>query len=234
MGGSFSEPATLIDLGHDTRKLYTQTSVQERIGWSLAGYKIEELVAGLCHVGDALLASRVFCHRCLLKGLRKLWPSDVGTNLEEFGSTVKFLQVRVDALPNGAFTVMPAAQNLQFVQGLCNEPEVAKCVPFVDKGSQDYFQIKSWLWGRLITFEKLAGGRMENAMVATSALLAEALLLGWPVAWVGRCLRTLPRSDSSNFTKVLRKLGHMIKSQMPSQPYVFLHDKLSHISSQLN
>ena len=59
MGGSVSEPATSIDLGEDTRLLYTDRSTQLRVGLAYGEHPMPSLVQGVQHVDDALLCSRL-------------------------------------------------------------------------------------------------------------------------------------------------------------------------------
>ena len=95
MGGSFSEPATLIDLNHDILKLQYSGSKQREVGWDLDGFSPNQLVAGWLYVDDALVGSKIYCSQCPFEGIQRLWPSDVGTTLEESGHDVTFLQARV-------------------------------------------------------------------------------------------------------------------------------------------
>ena len=88
MGGSFSQPAILVNLGHDIRTYCKPTSKQQQVGWVLDCFSPTQLIAGILHVDDALVASGVLCYKCLVKGMKRLWPSDVGTSLEEHGSTI--------------------------------------------------------------------------------------------------------------------------------------------------
>ena len=63
MGGSLSEPATLIDLGMEVEKWHTDPAKRQEIGWfcpSRPALKPGQLVAGLQHVDDTLLISRIF------------------------------------------------------------------------------------------------------------------------------------------------------------------------------
>ena len=92
MGGSFSEPATLIDLQDDVRQLYTKKQTAVRCGWWHSQYCTSKIVNGLQHVDDALLMSACICDNCLEQGLKKLWPSDVGVSTEEKGDEIRFLQ----------------------------------------------------------------------------------------------------------------------------------------------
>ena len=87
MGGSFSEPATLVDLGESVYRLYTDGgNTARRVGWALDKARPDQLVQGLQHVDGAAIFSEVFCSECLLRGPQKLWPRDVGVSLEETGT----------------------------------------------------------------------------------------------------------------------------------------------------
>lgn len=92
MGGSFSEPATLLDLGEDVFRLYTEhRPTITRTGWSYGNYSMSEIIQGVQHVDDAIIMSCIWCSDCLLEGVQKLWSDDVGTTLEETGNNITFL-----------------------------------------------------------------------------------------------------------------------------------------------
>ena len=65
MGGSFSEPATCVDLGVSIAEFYSDIEAPKRC-------------AGVLHVDDGLLLSTVWCEKCVFEGVAKIWPADVG------------------------------------------------------------------------------------------------------------------------------------------------------------
>ena len=85
MGGSYSEPATLGDLGTRVNKLYENKKFAKYIGFYVEGYSVDETIQGAQVVDDVLLASRLLCANCMLDGMKKLWPRDVGVSKEEEG-----------------------------------------------------------------------------------------------------------------------------------------------------
>ena len=62
MGGSMSEPTTLIDLGEDVYQFRKLGSKQAHCSFGLPGYSIEDLLQGLLYVDDCFT-----CFRCLLR-----------------------------------------------------------------------------------------------------------------------------------------------------------------------
>ena len=86
-------------------------------------------------------------------------------------------------------------------------PAMSRLAPFMGTGHQNYKMLKQFLWGRFVTFDKLAGGRPPNAAVASAALLLEAFLVDCPVLWITRAMQKLPRRHRSNYTNALRKLA---------------------------
>ena len=122
MGGALSEPATLVDLGECTRGLYVGGPEAAASGWARPGFATQELVAGLQHVGDAVLLSHVYCPDCLAAGLRKVWPQDVGATLEESGPRVRFLHSLLLVERGCELVVRPFVANSRFSRGLDASP----------------------------------------------------------------------------------------------------------------
>ena len=123
MGGSMSEPATLVDLGEDTRRLYVDPQVQRSSGLLYGTTPIGAIIQGLQHVDDALLMSKLWCGRCLLGALQRTWPTDCGTNLEEEGHTVRFLSAVISVGTDSSLCVRPHYVNARFARGLSSYPE---------------------------------------------------------------------------------------------------------------
>ena len=116
-GGGSSEPAALIGLGAELFNLYSNSPTQIKMGWAHQGFKLEELVTGISHVGDALVASRILCAECLHTGMKKLYPKDVGVSREGSGTLIRFLQV----VTNICGSVKPKPKK-------CDTPHGAKSV----------------------------------------------------------------------------------------------------------
>ena len=95
MGGSFSEPGTLVDLSEEIRLLDASSEKLVEVGWNFKGWKLDHLVSGLMHVDDAAVFSRIFCPRCLEQGMKRLRPQDVGISLGEIGPTVRMLHSHI-------------------------------------------------------------------------------------------------------------------------------------------
>ena len=68
MCGSFSEPATLNDLGHDTMHLDNDVDKQKRLGWYVPGVPFRKLIQACQHVDDSLVMSRIRCATCPFRG----------------------------------------------------------------------------------------------------------------------------------------------------------------------
>ena len=93
-GGS-SEPGTLVDLSEELRIIHQSRGALHNAGWLVGVLSLEETVTGVMQVDDTLVLSTIFCTACLERGMRKVWPPDVGISLEEVGPTVCMLQCHV-------------------------------------------------------------------------------------------------------------------------------------------
>ena len=86
-----SAAATCIDIEMDVASLAQGNATLKRVKWFVPSaplLKSSQLVAGFQHVDDALVCSKIFCEECLLNGVRKLWPEDVGVSLEGSGNSI--------------------------------------------------------------------------------------------------------------------------------------------------
>ena len=189
MGGSFSEPATLIDLGESVFRLYSDCGrIAARVGWHAPNGDVSHAIAGIQHVDDAVIASTIYCERCLLRGVQRLWPSDVGVSLEESGPRVRFLHVVLDIGPDLCVQVSPASPNADFAAGLSPYPAVSRLGPFLGFAVHDQRTLRAFVWGRVVAFHYAASGQPERGKSACIDLCAELLLLGWPQPWLGHAL----------------------------------------------
>ena len=91
MGGSYSEIGTSMDLNHSINKAANSRPRREEIGMQYKDLKFSQILGGLLHVDDALVASAIWCPECLESILKKLFPYDVGIEVEEKGFILRFL-----------------------------------------------------------------------------------------------------------------------------------------------
>jgi len=107
-GGSFSEPATMIDLGTDSIGFAMSFEVRASVGLQHGNLEADQILAGIVHVDDGLFGSYIYCSACISTGLQKLWPDDVGVNLGPVTHTMQHLRsyllphfISYDALASG-------------------------------------------------------------------------------------------------------------------------------------
>eukprot|EP00969_Alexandrium_andersonii_P298731 13206071-Alexandrium_andersonii.AAC.1 len=65
MGGSHSEPATLIDSSFFVDRLHRDHAALAQAGLQYGDLHAEQILAGMQHVDDLLVASCIFCDSCL-------------------------------------------------------------------------------------------------------------------------------------------------------------------------
>ena len=130
MGGSFSEPGTLVDLNEELRLVHQNVDKLKEVGWFFQGWKLENLVTGLMHVDDAVVFSKIFCHDCLETGMKKLWPEGVGISLEEVGPTVRMLHSYIHVIGD-TVQIRPFNPNTSFALGFCSEQKTARLGPYL-------------------------------------------------------------------------------------------------------
>ena len=137
-----SDAATCIDIEMDVASLAEGTATLKKVKWfipSAPSLKSYQLVAGFQHVDDALVASKICCEECLLNGVRKLWPEDVGVSLEGSGTNIPFLHVDVEIFnDNNVYPMLlvPAAPNRDFARGTDGYPSLSKLASFFHRDFQ--------------------------------------------------------------------------------------------------
>ena len=217
MGAAVSEPGTMVDLGHDVYRLYKHKKLAAAVGWSHKDFSTAELIQGICHVDDCVLFSAVFCFCCLYHGLRRLWPKDVGVTLEEHGPRLKFLQAElISNAHEKNVEVRPYSPNNDFALGISIFPKFARLAHYIkDPGIHNDVQtcklLRTFMWGRIITFDRLAEGNPERGQNAFIDLVAETLWLQWPYGFICSSLRSIPRRHRSRFMYVVRKFGKQLR-----------------------
>eukprot|EP00969_Alexandrium_andersonii_P116539 5151876-Alexandrium_andersonii.AAC.1 len=77
MGGPLSETATLVDLSRHIHEFYSDPRLGRRAGLAYGKLAPSAVLAGCCHVDDALALSGVLCTKCIEKGLERLLPRDL-------------------------------------------------------------------------------------------------------------------------------------------------------------
>ena len=179
------------------------------------------MVAGFQHVDDALVCSKIFCEECLLNGVRKLWPEDVGVSLEGSGSHIPFLHVDVEILnDNSLFPVLitPAAPNRDFARGLDAYPALSKLSPFFHREFQPPSILRNYFFCKLYGFDQVFEGRMTGVETHVAALVSEAILLHWPIRNISRLCLAFPQSVHSDFARLIRTLGKFLRCLILETP----------------
>jgi hypothetical protein len=211
MGGSFSEPATLVDLGEDIFWLYNSREKARDSGWKIKGIEMEQTVQGMLHVDDCLLLSQIWCPCCLEKGTKRVWPKDVGTSMEEIGPTIVFLSARISFGPGKSFILEPNFANFRFSLGLDDFPHLSRLGPFMGHQQHTSEHLRRYVWAKMLSFNHLIRGNAENGCAAFSFLVLEVLRLRWPVAMLASCILGLPRRHETTFTLVAKKVAHHLQ-----------------------
>ena len=219
MGGSFSEPAALLDLGTDVSAFYRQPKIQKQVGWHVPGFSPQQLIAGMQHVDDAFLASGVFCEHCLYEGTKRLWPKNVGTTLEESGSKIKFMATTIVFFPDNTFETYPTPVNLPFARGLADFPEISRLSKFLGFEIHTYNYFRQFLLGRIVNINLLSMGYLARSIFATAALFGEVYRLDWPRDWVVGVSISLPRHHFSQYTRAVVELARSVRAT--KQPITF-------------
>ena len=214
MGSSFSEPATLVDLGECIYRLYTDPAFALRIGWDCKGFRTEQVVQGLQHVDDAIVFSKILCVRCLMDGIEQLWPKDVGFSIEGEGPEVDFLAAKLcisSEASNFPVSISPKIVNLDFALHSGAHLAKSRFQRFLAFGLQTKKQLRALVLQRLCLCDRLTQGSIEGASTCVSELVGEIFRLGWPLQWISYCFQTYPRKYQSRAAVAFRVLGKILR-----------------------
>ena len=232
MGGTFSEPVTLVDLGSCVHRLYTSKTFAKSVGLYLDAHPVAHTVQGLQIVDDAAVFSKVWCCDCLLNGVTKVWPLDVGTGLEEKGAVISFTSVILD-FSSGVLEVRPKPQNINFASTLSSFPEQFHFPYYMGTEIHNFGHLRQSMVCRLVAINAYSRGQLAPAIDATAALVGEFSRLGWPQKWICYILRTLPKKHFSEFLQVIHYFGCFCakKKSLPPLSYHLVLRALRTLSS---
>jgi len=146
MGGSLSEPATLVDLQYDLRRVWAERQYRIDTGWGVPGFEIPQAVAGLQHVDDSIMTCRFLCASCMLACLQATWPADVGISLEDSGPLVRFLSAFVFA-GDDRLVFAPYHPNIRFSLGFDPMQHTARLGKFLGPAIHSYEHLDRFLQG---------------------------------------------------------------------------------------
>ena len=210
MGGSFSEPGTLVDLSEEIRLLDENSGKLVEVGWNFKGWKLHDLVSGLMHVDDAVVFSRIFCPGCLEQGMKRLWPQDVGISLEEIGPTVRMLHSHIHII-GLTVHIRPYNPNTSFALGFSSEQKVARLGPFLGQPFHEYADLQKFLHAKILAYNHLVQGDYDNMFVYVGVLLLEIVKLQWPEKFIRKALCSLPRRHVSPLISACRGIGRQLR-----------------------
>jgi hypothetical protein len=210
MGGSLSEPGTLVDLTDCIRDLHCNVLKRENLGWLVDDLSHEETMQAVLHVDDCLLMSRSLCGTCLYAGLQKLWPADVGTELEGENPVIRFLQT-ILLVKNGDLIVLPFSPNIEFALGITEHQKIARMGDFANSSEWSFMHLRRFVVSQVLTINNIVGGDHTHITFFALILTSELLALNWPLQWIGKSFLTIPRKHQTGVVRFFRFVGVQIK-----------------------
>ena len=129
MGGCMSEPATLVNLGHNVHMLHRSAGKARDCGFVQNYWSINNIIQGVIYVDDVPTHSKVLCPDCLCKGPRKMWPKDMGITLGARDMPLDYLQARMIEKRSHCYCI-PFSTNEDFANQITNNPKVAQLADY--------------------------------------------------------------------------------------------------------
>jgi hypothetical protein len=123
-------------------------------------------------------------------------------------------------LENEKLNVSPTSTNRDFANGLTNEPKVSRLPNYLDGlETLKLKNLKAFLLGRLLVFNKIGGGGSDLCNTATVDLIAEIPKLKWPLKWVYDIMQNIPRRHRSQYEDTLRIMGRFMRKVGDIEPH---------------
>ena len=142
--------------------------------------------------------------------MRKIWPADAGISLEEVGLTAITLQCRAHVIGDDVH-VRPHNPNVLFALGLESGQKVARLGPFLGASLHCSQNSRTFLHGKILTYNHLTQGSSQHMYVHIGLLLLEVERLGWPQRWISGSLCSLSRRHISPFISACRRVGKQFR-----------------------
>ena len=206
MGGSYSEPGTLVDLGGLIARLYIDEQLQRDIGLAVNGIPFEKTVQGLMHVDDSIMISFIHCNQCMLRGIQTLFPRDVGVSDEGTQPILKFLNAVIH-VSGDSVRLLPHFPNGSFAFRESKFQFVAKLGDFRSTPMFHYRHLRSFLIIQAVNINFVVQGDAYWGFPTLLLYILEIQRLHWPPIWIARAMRNMPRRHQSAFFHGVRQLG---------------------------
>ena len=178
MGGSHSEPGTMIDVGQFVHKLYSDRSTQAYSRFLVDRFTIHEILQGVQHVDDILLMSHIWCHTCIEAKIKAYFPKDMGFETEETGPKLRFLTTWVSV--NGCQLLLePYQPNFEFVLRKNEKKKVSRCPIFIDRQQTPSTMLRSFIFAHLFCYSKICQEEPNLMLKHIGILVKEAHMCNW-------------------------------------------------------
>ena len=149
---------------------------------------------------------------CLDRGIQKLWPKDVGIEIEERGPVIRFLTVWISVVGDRAIFV-PHHPNIKFAFGFSPHQKTARLGRFAGENTHKYGMLKQFVVGQILSYNHILCGSTEFAEFAVKILVWDIQKLEWPESWIIKAIMALPRRHCTPFTQFCRNFARLAHLQ---------------------
>ena len=143
--------------------------------------------------------------------MKRMFPIDVGFDVEEQGPTLRILSLVIDIDEQSTIRFLPCNPNIRFGLGTEEEQRIMRIGPFTSRRKQSYKVFSAYFVGQLLMLDQLVGGDADQMHIFCFAMVYECLRLGWPLQYVSNALRSLPCRHQSQLVRELRILGRRLR-----------------------
>ena len=178
MGGSHSEPGTMIDVGQFVHMLYADKKTQAYSKLLVDRFEIDEILQGVQHVDDILLMSHIWCHTCIEDKIKAYFPNDMGFETEETGPKLRFLTTWI-SVKGCQLLIEPYQPNFEFVLKAGKHKKVSRCPMFIDRQCTPTTMLRSFIFAHIFCYSKLCREEPLLMLKHIGILVKEAHMCDW-------------------------------------------------------
>ena len=204
-------------------------------------HKNGKTIQGLIHVDDTLIASKIHCASCLEKGVKMLWPENLGIEIEHRPPILDFLHIRIellDCIVECPVNFTPLFKNEDFARGNTEYQKIASVVPFTPGFTEPREVLRPYVSARFAGFVQVYAFHLDDVESELAKVIAEILRLGWSPKQLANVMFTVGMKHRNHFKKLFIMTATMLKNhcydlQCPKTSFLELEHKISVLKEKL-
>ena len=222
MGGSHSEPGTMIDVGEFVAEMHSPDNYYSKFYWCIENLPLTALLQGVQHVDDILLMSQVWCSNCINKKITGYMPPDMGFEIEEQGSHLRFLTTWISTLGT-EIIVEPYQPNFDHFFKPKTPWKVFRCPQFIDRWHTPITMLRSFMFAHIFAYSNICSGSFASMKKHIAILCLECLCCDWEIQALHHVLVARSLRHRSENLEICHQFGRdIVKCLSLQQAFSYL------------